>query len=99
MLGGAECVNPNHFGTGDDFVRAVNGRRQEIPEPSRTVMAKLTPQDRRLLKTLKIGWEISGLKRNKDSEPRSVVGVFVIVSGHDISHVAAEVEPRFTNHT
>jgi hypothetical protein len=33
---GKECVNPNHLGTGADFVLALNGRRQEIPAPART---------------------------------------------------------------
>jgi hypothetical protein len=54
---GKECVNPNHLGTGADYVLAINGRRQEIPEPSRTVTIKLTPQDRQFLKTLRICWE------------------------------------------
>lgn len=52
------CVNPNHLGTGADFVLALNGRRQEIPEPPRTVTdVRLTELDRRFLKSLKIRWE------------------------------------------
>jgi hypothetical protein len=55
---GKACVNPNHLGTGEDFVLSVNGRRQEIPEPSkRETGVKLTPQDKRFLKSLRIGWE------------------------------------------
>ncbi len=54
---GKDCVNPNHLGTGADYVLASNGRRQEIPEPSRTVMVKLTAEDRRFLKSLRIVWE------------------------------------------
>jgi hypothetical protein len=55
---GKECVNPNHIGTGEDFVRALNGRRQEIPEPPMMATGvKLTPRDRRFLKTLRIEWE------------------------------------------
>src|ERR1700694_1532977 len=46
---GKQCVNPNHLGTGADYVLALNGRRQEIPEPPKTVTLKLTPQDRRFL--------------------------------------------------
>src|ERR1700687_5854648 len=34
---GKECVNPNHLGTGAEFVLALNGRRQERLEPPRTV--------------------------------------------------------------
>jgi hypothetical protein len=55
---GKECVNPNHLGTGEDFVLAVNGRRQEIPEPSKTVATvRLTRMDRQFLKGLNIRWE------------------------------------------
>ena len=55
---GKECVNPNHLGTETDYVLALNGRRQEIPEPSRAVkVIKLTPQDRRFLKSLRVRWD------------------------------------------
>ncbi len=54
---GKRCVNPNHLGTGEDFVLAVKGQRREIPEPPKTVKVKLTPQDRRFLKALRIGWD------------------------------------------
>ena len=55
---GKACVNPNHLGTGEDFVLAVHGRRQEIPEPTKTgVGIWLTMKDRRFLKTLRILWE------------------------------------------
>jgi len=55
---GKTCVNPNHLGTGADFVLALNGRRQEIPEPPRTDrVVQLTEQDRRFLKSLRIRWE------------------------------------------
>jgi hypothetical protein len=55
---GKECVNPNHIGTGEDFVLAVKGERREIPEPSKTDAGiNLTPRDRRFLKSLRISWE------------------------------------------
>jgi hypothetical protein len=55
---GKDCVNPNHLGTSADFVLALNGRRQEIPEPPRAVrMLRLTEQDRQFLKSLRISWE------------------------------------------
>jgi hypothetical protein len=54
---GKVCVNPHHLGTGADFVLALNGRRQEISEPPRTVTIRLTPEDSRFLKTLRISWE------------------------------------------
>jgi hypothetical protein len=55
---GKECVNPNHICTGEDFVSALNGRRQEIPEPPMMATGvKLTPKDRRFLKSLRISWE------------------------------------------
>jgi hypothetical protein len=55
---GTECVNPGHIGAGADFGRALNGRRQEIPEPSKAVAElKLTPRDRRFLKNLRVRWE------------------------------------------
>jgi hypothetical protein len=55
---GKPCVNPNHFGTGEDFVRALNGRRQVMPEPPKTgTEMKLTPRDRRFLKSFRIRWE------------------------------------------
>jgi hypothetical protein len=54
---GKECVNPNHLGTGADFVLALNGRRQKIPEPSRMVMVvRLTELDREFLRSLKVSW-------------------------------------------
>jgi len=52
---GKECVNPNHLGTGRDFVLALKGQREEISPNAVTV--KLTPQDERFLKALKIGWK------------------------------------------
>jgi hypothetical protein len=55
---GKECVNPNHLGTAADFVLAINGRRQEIPEPSRAVtVVRLTKQDREFLRSVKVGWD------------------------------------------
>jgi hypothetical protein len=55
---GRNCVNPNHLGTARDFVLAVHGRRQEIPEPTKTGTGIwLTMKDRRFLKSLKILWE------------------------------------------
>jgi hypothetical protein len=54
---GKTCVNPNHLGTAEDFVLTVNGRRQQIPEPSRTATIALTTSDRRFLRELKIGWD------------------------------------------
>jgi hypothetical protein len=56
---GTKCVNPNHIGTGADFVLALNGRRQRmIPEPSRTVTeVRLTKMDMQFLKSLRIRWE------------------------------------------
>jgi hypothetical protein len=54
---GKECVNPSHLGTGADYVLALNGRRQEIPEPPKTVVVKLTPQDRRFLKSVRVRWK------------------------------------------
>jgi hypothetical protein len=55
---GKECVNPSHIGTGADFVRALNGRRQKIRELSKKVSeVKLTPKDMRFLKGLRIRWE------------------------------------------
>jgi hypothetical protein len=54
---GKACVNPNHLGTSADFVLALNGRRQEIPEPPKTVAAfDLTARDMQFLKSLRIGW-------------------------------------------
>jgi len=55
---GAECVNPNHIGTVEDFVLSLQGRRHEIPEPPKMATgAKLTPRDKQFLKTLRIRWE------------------------------------------
>lgn len=55
---GKECVNPNHIGTGADFVLALNGRRQEITEPSRMGrVLQLTEQDRRFLRSVKVRWD------------------------------------------
>jgi hypothetical protein len=54
---GKECVNPNHIGTGEDFVRALNGRRQEIPASKADARVWLTRQARQFLKSLKISWE------------------------------------------
>jgi len=55
---GKECVNPNHLGTGADFVLALNGRRQEIPEPPRTVrVVRLTERDREFLRSVKVRWD------------------------------------------
>lgn len=55
---GKGCVNPNHLGTGADYVLALNERRQEIPELPRTVkVVRLTELDRRFLKSLRIRWE------------------------------------------
>jgi hypothetical protein len=55
---GTECVNPSHIGTGADFGRALNGRRQEVPEPSKMATGiTLTQKDRRFLKNLRVRWE------------------------------------------
>ena len=55
---GKACVNPNHIGTDEDFVRAVNGRRKESPGRSKTVpMVRLTRLDRRFLRGLNIRWD------------------------------------------
>jgi hypothetical protein len=55
---GKQCVNPNHLGTGADFVLALNGRRQEIPEPPRTVRAvRLTELDKEFLRSIKVRWD------------------------------------------
>ena len=54
---GKECVNPNHLGTGADYVLALNGRRQEVPESPKSVTIKLAPQDRGFLTRLRILWE------------------------------------------
>ncbi len=55
---GKECVNPNHLGTGADYVLSLNGRRQEIPEPSRAVrVVRLTELDRQFLKSVRIVWD------------------------------------------
>jgi hypothetical protein len=55
---GKVCVNPNHIGTGKDYVRALNGRQQEIAGPSKTCpMVRLTRMDRQFLKRLHIRWE------------------------------------------
>ena len=54
---GRDCVNPNHLGTGADFVLALNGRRQEIPEPPKTGTVELTARDRLFLEALRISWE------------------------------------------
>ena len=55
---GKSCVNPNHLGTGADYILSLNGRRQEIPEPPRTVgVVRLTELDRQFLKSLRIRWE------------------------------------------
>jgi hypothetical protein len=51
---GRKCVNPNHLGTGEDFVLSLQGKRKEVPEPSK---AGITPQDRQFLKSLRIEWE------------------------------------------
>ena len=54
---GKPCVNPNHVGTNEDFVRALNGRRREIREPSKmAITIKLTQKDRRFLRSLRIRW-------------------------------------------
>jgi hypothetical protein len=51
-------VNPNHIGTIEDYWRTLDGRRQDIPEPSeRSTGMKLTSPDKRFLKRLNIGWE------------------------------------------
>jgi hypothetical protein len=55
---GKQCVNPNHLGTGADFVLALNGRRQEIPEPSSTIgVVRLTERDREFLRSVKVRWD------------------------------------------
>jgi hypothetical protein len=55
---GKSCVNPSHLGTGVDFVLALNGRRQEIPEPPKTVrVVRLTKLDREFLKSVKVRWD------------------------------------------
>jgi len=55
---GKDCVNPNHLGTSADFVLALNGRRQEIPEPPRAVrIVRLTELDREFLKSVKVRWD------------------------------------------
>jgi hypothetical protein len=55
---GKDCVNPNHIGTGADFVLALNRRRQEAPEPSRTVAeVRLTELDREFLRSVKVRWD------------------------------------------
>jgi hypothetical protein len=54
---GRKCVNPNHIGTIENYWRTLDGRRQDTPEPcERGIGMKLTPRDKRFLKTLKIGW-------------------------------------------
>jgi hypothetical protein len=55
---GKACINPSHLGTAADFVLALNGRREEIPEPPRAVkVVRLTKLDRLFLKSLRISWE------------------------------------------
>ena len=55
---GKPCVNPNHLGTGADYVLALHGRRQEIQEPPPTVgVVRLTKQDSDFLKSLQIRWD------------------------------------------
>jgi hypothetical protein len=55
---GMRCVNPNHIGTRADYIDTVDGRRQDWPEPPKKGTGlKLTPRDKRFLKTLNIGWE------------------------------------------
>ena len=55
---GRKCVNPDHLGTGEDFVLSLQGKRKETPKPSKAVtVVELTPQDRQFLKSLKISWE------------------------------------------
>jgi hypothetical protein len=55
---GKACVNPNHLGTGADYILSLKGQRQEIPEPSRMGrVLQLTEQDRRFLKNLQIRWD------------------------------------------
>jgi hypothetical protein len=54
---GKQCVNPNHLGTGADYVLAINGRRLEIPEPSRAGRVRLTELDREFLRSVKVRWD------------------------------------------
>jgi len=55
---GKACVCPHHLGTGADYILSLNGRRQELPEPPRTVrLLQPTEQDRRFLKNLQIRWD------------------------------------------
>jgi hypothetical protein len=51
-------VNPNHIGTIEDYYLTLDGRRQDIPEPSMpSAGMTLTTQDKRFLKTLRVVWE------------------------------------------
>lgn len=55
---GKSCVNPNHLGTGADYVLTLHGRRQEISEsPKRVTAVRLTKLDREFLKSLRIRWD------------------------------------------
>jgi hypothetical protein len=55
---GRKCVNPNHIGSRDDYMLTLDGRRRDNPEPLKTATGvKLTHEDRRFLKTLRIRWE------------------------------------------
>ncbi len=55
---GRKCVNPNHIGNIEEYWRTLDGRRQDIPEPSETGTGmKLTPRDKSFLKSLNISWK------------------------------------------
>ncbi len=54
---GKECVNPEHIGTGVDFILTVQGRRQEVPQLPMATGVKLTSEDREFLKSLKVVWD------------------------------------------
>ena len=55
----AGCVNPNHIGTSDDFMRAVQRQLEDASEQPKTPPPelKITSRDKRFLKSLKITWD------------------------------------------
>ena len=54
---GKDCVNPNHIGAREDFARALQGQRREIPASKTITLSELTVQDRRFLRSCRISWE------------------------------------------
>ncbi len=55
---GKDCVNPNHIGTGEDYMLALDGQRRRWSEPQKNVTEiRLSKQDREFLKALRIRWE------------------------------------------